>query len=59
MFIIPFVFKRDLYEHFFWQFNRETSADGVVVCRAGLMPMQMMQLHWNPRLWRPRAMVFT
>jgi len=26
--------------------------------RAGLKPVQPMQLHWAPRLWRPRTMVF-
>jgi len=26
--------------------------------RAGLKPMQPMQLHWAPRVWGPRAMVF-
>jgi len=26
--------------------------------RAGLKPMQPMQLHWARRLWGPRAMVF-
>ena len=26
--------------------------------RAGLKPMQPMQLHWAPRLWGPRAMLF-
>jgi len=26
--------------------------------RAGLKPMQQMRLHWVPRLWGPRAMVF-
>jgi len=26
--------------------------------RTGLKPMQPMRLHWAPRLWGPRAMVF-
>jgi len=26
-----------------------------LVGRAGLKPMQPMQLHWAPRLWRPHA----
>jgi len=26
--------------------------------RAGLKPMQPMQLHWAPHLWGPRGMVF-
>jgi len=29
-----------------------------VTPRAGLKPMQPMQLHWAPRLWASRAMVF-
>jgi len=28
------------------------------VSRAGLKPMQPMQLHWAQLLWGPRAMVF-
>jgi len=27
--------QRDLYKHFFWQFNRDTSAGGVVLATAG------------------------
>jgi len=29
----------------------------IIASRAGLEPMQPMQLHWAPRLWRPPAMV--
>jgi len=29
-----------------------------IECRAGLKPMQPMQLHWALRLWGRRTMVF-
>jgi len=57
-----------LYPNSHWKFQKVYTEDefgfteGFVACwslhRVGLKPMQPMQLHWAPRIWGPRAMVF-